>query len=219
MACLCAARPTKHRSALRDIAALHRRHGIRTTLSRGPRGALQRTSSRSRLQLVERPALHEFASFDDERYRDDDGPRGDHRDSDGIEELALVESVESVHDASVDKGHDRGAAAEHEGTGLGEIPSDAPQLAHSGTPTAALLRGPWSDSLASVQVDSRYGCTITRAPWRKERKVAGCSSSTRSRPSPITSASRSGVVFSALARSASKTPSTLFPRASRHTRI
>jgi hypothetical protein len=63
----------------------------------------------------------------DERDRDDDRTRRDHRDRDGVEELLIREPVEAIDDAAVEEGHDGEAAAEHERASLGEVPGDRPQ--------------------------------------------------------------------------------------------
>ena len=65
---------------------------------------------RARRRRAERPG-DEVA---DERDRDDDRPRRDHRDRDRVEELPLVEPVELVDDPAVEERHDGEAAPEHE---------------------------------------------------------------------------------------------------------
>jgi hypothetical protein len=53
------------------------------------------------------------------------GPGRDHRDRDRVEELALVEPVVVVDDASVEERDDREATAKDEGPRDGEVPEDA----------------------------------------------------------------------------------------------
>ena len=60
----------------------------------------------------------------DERDRDDDRARRDHRDGDGVEELPLVQPAEVLHDAAVEERDDRESAAEDEGPGLREEKED-----------------------------------------------------------------------------------------------
>ena len=63
----------------------------------------------------------------DEGDGDDDRSRRDHRDRDGVEELALGEPLELVHDGAVEERHDREAASEDERAGLGEAGRDLPE--------------------------------------------------------------------------------------------
>jgi hypothetical protein len=48
------------------------------------------------------------------------GPRGDHRDGHGVEELLFRQPAELLDNAPVEEGHDRQPAAEHERSGLRE---------------------------------------------------------------------------------------------------
>src|SRR5207249_11552410 len=52
---------------------------------------------------------------------DDDGAGRDHRDGDGVEELAIVEPMALVDDSTAQEWHDCKAAADHEHAGLAEV--------------------------------------------------------------------------------------------------
>ena len=63
----------------------------------------------------------------DERDGDHDGPRRDEGDRHGVEELLIVEPVEFLHHAAVEKRDDRQPAAEDEGARFGEVKEDSPE--------------------------------------------------------------------------------------------